>query len=559
MTNVGDFMANLSNTLITNDLRVIGSVYGNTSTSDKFAIPRVSYISLDIASTASTFDWSSNAAIPVSGILSVGNGGTGLSTMTYKNAVLSGNTSSATGVARSIRTYSGALFASGTDEPASFSTLLIEQGGTSASSAEGARTNFGIYSKTEASNLINSRWPIFKKQSSDFTNWDQFTETGLYEIGGQPSGVFNSPESGRMTLYVIKSVDSGNNTYKISQLAIGNYVYQRVYLSENSTWSNWAIVNGEVTFALGSINASGNVSLADMKKVYVYTKKLSIVVGGTIGGIPSGSIYLLSDVVYGTGNEITAFHFSRPNPDTEGSVGEIVKFVLTSSGWSTSGLPVKYAISAANANRVQSVPRASNVPVATKTLQDGNGLTIYNNYATMRDNDRTIIAVSGTYKVYCHDGTLFTAGTWSESTLSSLLQIAESYQAINIHYIYTGTLASNSQTIFLRSNFSPESTYCDLAVGRPYNLTIQNASNTSLSISMQIGGRYSAMAYYDCWHVSHDGRDDSYVGFIEDNPFSHYHELATIQANKCKCWELLWYVVPGVQWNLACLAIATKQ
>jgi len=292
-----------------------------------------------------------------------------------------------------------------------------------------------------------------------------------------------------MTLYVIKSVDSGNNTYKISQLAIGNYVYQRVYLSENSTWSNWAIVNGEVTFALGSINASGNVSLADMKKVYVYTKKLSIVVGGTIGGIPSGSKYLLSDVVYGTGNEITAFHFSRPNPDTEGSVGEIVKFVLTSSGWSTSGLPVKYAISAANANRVQSVPRASNVPVATKTLQDGNGLTIYNNYATMRDIDRTIIAVSGTYKVYCHDGTLYTSGTWPESTLASLLQIAESYQAINIHYIYTGTLTSNSQTIFLRSNFSPESTYCDLAVGRPYNLTIQNASNTSLSIRIQIGGR----------------------------------------------------------------------
>ena len=88
-----------------------------------------------------TFDGSNNQeAIPVTGTLPVGNGGTGRNTLT-SNAIISGN---GTGQVNMIATASGALFATAANGAASFGTLPLAQGGTGATSASDARTNLGV-------------------------------------------------------------------------------------------------------------------------------------------------------------------------------------------------------------------------------------------------------------------------------------------------------------------------------------------------------------------------------------------------------------------------------
>lgn len=532
-------MANLENTLVNGDVRVTGNVYGKTIGAEQLFTPRTAYVSLNTVSSTTTIDWSGNAVIPVNGTLGVANGGTGLTTMTYKNAVLSGNTSSATGVCRAIRTSNGALYATDTDAAASFGTLPITCGGTNATTVEGARTNLSIYSTTEASTLINSRWPIYKKQSTDFTNWDQFTDTGLYEIGGQPSGVFNSPESGRMTLYVIKSICSTDNKYTVTQLAIGNYVYRRIYMSETASWSAWSMVNGDVTFTLGALNDSGNVGLSEMKKTYALTKRIAILVGGTIDGSTSGSLYWLTDVVYNSNNEIASFHFSRPNPDTTAGTGETVKYVLSSSGWSRSALPVKYATSAWIANRVQNTPFSTNVTLADRAGSDREFVYISSAYAKMQHASRTLIVIDNGFKVYAADGTLVDSGTINLPQLPQVCRLASSYKAINIHLVVTGYTHPYDipDTVILRSYETAQ----DLVPGCRYNIVIQNVGTADMPIRFQIGGRYDEYLYYDYWDIYHDGHREEYYGVIDDL-FSNYHTLGTVQTGKSKSWEIIWEV-----------------
>ena len=65
-----------------------------------------------------------------SGTLPVSRGGTGLTTSTYKNAVVVGNGSSATGSFKTVQTKNGAFYATSTNGAPEFGTLLVGQGGT---------------------------------------------------------------------------------------------------------------------------------------------------------------------------------------------------------------------------------------------------------------------------------------------------------------------------------------------------------------------------------------------------------------------------------------------
>lgn len=67
---------------------------------------------------------------PSFGTLPVAQGGTGLTTSTYTNAVVVGNSTTATSAFHTIRTASGAFYATAQDGAPSFGTLPIAQGGT---------------------------------------------------------------------------------------------------------------------------------------------------------------------------------------------------------------------------------------------------------------------------------------------------------------------------------------------------------------------------------------------------------------------------------------------
>ena len=115
---------------------------------------------------------------------------------------------------------------------------------------------------------------VVKKQSADLSDWDDLTDTGIYEIGGQPSGVLHSPESNRMTLIVIKSVTvsegSGNGRYFVAQLAIGNSVYRRSKNYRSATdsyeWSDWDNLSDTVNGYKIVVGQVGN----DPNTIYIF-------------------------------------------------------------------------------------------------------------------------------------------------------------------------------------------------------------------------------------------------------------------------------------------------
>lgn len=77
---------------------------------------------------------SSVPASSITGTLSVAQGGIGLTTSTNVNAIITGNSTTATDAFTTIRTDNGALYATSQDGVAIFGTLPVAQGGTGATS-----------------------------------------------------------------------------------------------------------------------------------------------------------------------------------------------------------------------------------------------------------------------------------------------------------------------------------------------------------------------------------------------------------------------------------------
>lgn len=84
-------------------------------------------------------------------LLSVALGGTGKTSHT-SNAVLTGN---GTNAVNNVATANGALYATATNGAAKFGTLPIAQGGTGATTAAGALTNFGITATADELNCMD--------------------------------------------------------------------------------------------------------------------------------------------------------------------------------------------------------------------------------------------------------------------------------------------------------------------------------------------------------------------------------------------------------------------
>ena len=132
-------------------LDIVGNVTGNADTATKLQTARKVYVKLGTASTSETKDFSGDTAIPVDGTLNVANGGTGLTTSTYKNAIIIGNASTATSAFSTVRTASGALYATAQDGAPSFGTLPVAQGGTGLTASPSMLTNLG---STTAANVL---------------------------------------------------------------------------------------------------------------------------------------------------------------------------------------------------------------------------------------------------------------------------------------------------------------------------------------------------------------------------------------------------------------------
>lgn len=208
----------------------------------------------------------------------------------------------------------------------------------------------------EFNSLRNDKLDKYSYQSGEVTDWNNFVETGVYEIGGQPSNVLNSPESSRMTLYVTKSTTASTGRFFVTQLAVGNHVYRRTKAykrTENGVdiyeWSSWSIIDGDVTYTLGG---GTYVNFYEMKDVFEKTGNIAILVGETIGNYTYLERFPLTDVEYSNGS-ISEFVFSRSRPHDDGTLstaGKVYYYKLSSSGWISGSYTVGYARKAGSLN-----------------------------------------------------------------------------------------------------------------------------------------------------------------------------------------------------------------
>lgn len=208
----------------------------------------------------------------------------------------------------------------------------------------------------EAYDLANSKVSCKAYQSSDFSDWNEFETTGVYEICGQVSGVQNSPESGRVTLYVTKSTTAFTGRFFVTQLAVGNHVYRRTKAYKRTEsdvdiyeWSAWSIIDGDVTYTL---SGSSDVGFNEMKDVFAKTGNIAILVGETIDNYTYLERFPLTDVEYSNGS-ISEFVFSRSRPHDDGTpstAGTVYYYKLSSSGWMSGSYTVGYARKAGSLN-----------------------------------------------------------------------------------------------------------------------------------------------------------------------------------------------------------------
>ena len=173
----------------------------NAGAATKLAISRNLKVKLD-SSTAVTFDGSANQeAIPVTGTLPVANGGTGMITATNKNAVVIGNSSTVTDAMQTVRTASGAFYATAQDAKPAFGTLPVAQGGTGQTSIANIQAG-----KDSDGNTINT---TYVRKSGDTMTGDLIIDDALQQI--------NSP--GRASLKYVHTgfaTSTAGNTCGIS-------------------------------------------------------------------------------------------------------------------------------------------------------------------------------------------------------------------------------------------------------------------------------------------------------------------------------------------------------
>lgn len=105
------------------------------------------------AATAGTAASATYEILTTKSTITVAQGGTGITTSTYKNAIIAGNASTATNAFQAIRTNNGAFFATAQDGAPSFGTLPTGQGGT------GNTTGTATYATT-AIDTSSTLYPI---------------------------------------------------------------------------------------------------------------------------------------------------------------------------------------------------------------------------------------------------------------------------------------------------------------------------------------------------------------------------------------------------------------
>lgn len=172
----------------------------------------------------------------VTGTLPVANGGTGITTSTYVNAIVIGNASTATNAFRTIRTASGAFYATAQDGAPTFGTLPAAQGGTGNTSLQATRNAMGLGNTTGALPIANGGTGLTASPSM-LTNLGSTTAANVLAASPRP-GVTGTLPVGNggtgATTFTSGAALIGNGTGTITTRSITNNTATSTALTANT-------------------------------------------------------------------------------------------------------------------------------------------------------------------------------------------------------------------------------------------------------------------------------------------------------------------------------------
>lgn len=288
------------------------------------------------SSVAASFNGTANITPGVSGILGVGNGGTGTNSFGYKNAVVLANPSTANGALSYLRSTAGALYSTGTEVKPVFGTLPVAQGGTGQTSW----TNKGVLVASSATTLAqvtpSGANQILMSNSSSIPSWSN-PLTSLDSISNIPptsSAVYNA-----MNNIHIENLGPLSSTYVWDTLSTTTYYVTSettgaVSSSMNpsvwkiSTWTSCTAINATTLQLSGSptvysINSGSTVTIPAGRYCLIETNTTASPYNTTSQVYYTGSsdkmFYSTHQVVGGTaygGASIPVVYITNPDGTT---------------------------------------------------------------------------------------------------------------------------------------------------------------------------------------------------------------------------------------------------
>lgn len=240
-----------------------GNINAAVTSAGKLTTARKVYVKLGTASTSETKDFSGDTAIPVNGTLPVGNGGTGMTTASYKNAVVVGNADTVTNALRTIRTGNGAFYATAQDEAPLFGALPIAQGGTGKTTASDARTALGLGSAaTQTAGSAKGNVPLINSSSGLGTTNNNIVVT---DASGnlKASGTVIGTAAGYAASSFLGSSATAANSSGLEGKTYRETAFQGLYIETNTS----ALTGSSYTFSPTAPTGSTALAVGSVVRV----------------------------------------------------------------------------------------------------------------------------------------------------------------------------------------------------------------------------------------------------------------------------------------------------
>ena len=230
---------------------------------------------------------SANGAVSF-GTLPVQQGGTGMSTGTYTNALVLTNSSTATNAFQVLQSTSGALYSTGSNKTPSFGTLPVSYGGTGMTT--GTYTNAVILTNTST---VTSAFTVARAKSGAFysTGTDVAPSFGTLPVGQGGTGNTTGTAA-----YVDTAADTSNTLYPLGVTSSATTSIKRdtslamVGSTFRPTASTITGNIGNSSYPFNYVNARyhrmygyGNDTLAVYGNMEVYQYGLACTTEGTAG------------------------------------------------------------------------------------------------------------------------------------------------------------------------------------------------------------------------------------------------------------------------------------